>query len=73
MSRKRRSKADRTPVTRRYVLRVVQRARDDILRAIINVQTQPFGVLPEWTPEQVTSWQRALESREPMRVVGRRA
>ena len=33
--RHRSSKADRKPVTRRYVLRTVQRARDDIIRALI--------------------------------------
>jgi hypothetical protein len=29
------SKADRKPVTRRYVARVVERARQDIVRAIV--------------------------------------
>ncbi len=36
MSHKRRSKVDRQPVTRRYVRAVVQRARDDILSAIVH-------------------------------------
>lgn len=36
MSRRHRpSKADRRPVTRRYVQRVVERARQDIVRAIV--------------------------------------
>jgi len=35
MSRKHAHRADNRPVTRRYVRRV-QRARDDILRAIVN-------------------------------------
>ena len=36
MSRKHAHRADNRPVTRRYVRSVVQRARDDILRAIVN-------------------------------------
>lgn len=36
MSRKHRHRAENRPVTRRYVMRVVNRARDEILSAIIH-------------------------------------
>jgi hypothetical protein len=42
MSRKHRpSKADRKPVTRRYVARVIQRATQDIVSAIVAASTLP--------------------------------
>jgi len=38
VSKKHRQRSEGRPVTRRYVLRVVQRARDDILSAIVHAE-----------------------------------
>lgn len=39
--RHRRSKADRQLVTRRYIARVVQRARDDVIHAVLFATATP--------------------------------
>lgn len=43
MSRKRKSRADHQPVTRRQVLRIVQAARDEILSAIVHTDWTVTG------------------------------
>ena len=48
------SKADRKPVTRRYVARTVQRARDEIIRALIFATIPVFEPPPGMSIEPVT-------------------
>lgn len=45
MSRKHRQRADNRPVTRRYVARVVQRARDDIISAVVHGSPTPEAIV----------------------------
>lgn len=54
MSRKHRHRADNRPVTRRYVLRVVTRARDEILAALIH--TQHAAVMRDLMRADTTEW-----------------
>ena len=67
MSRKHVHRADNQPVTRRYVRSVVQRARDDIISAIIHAPetAEPVGHMfmvttadeaHTWPPELGTSY-----------------
>lgn len=60
MSRRHRpSRADRKPVTRRYVQRVVERARQDIIRAIVasaSVESRSMANAVD------VVWQRAPQS-----------
>lgn len=51
MSRKHRRAERQQAVTRRYVLRVVQRARDDIIRAV--VMSVPLDDVPEPSEERI--------------------
>lgn len=53
----RKSMADR-PVTRRYVMRIVQRARDDIIRTVIIAtaaqEPEPLDAIPAERWQRVT-------------------
>ena len=67
MSRKHVHRADNQPVTRRYVRSVVQRARDEIISAIVNSQPEPapesfvyFTDIPQATPYLTTQSRRRV-------------
>ena len=54
-----RSKADRRPVTRRYLARTVQRARDDVIQALLFATRQPDDALETLDAQD---WQRLSET-----------
>ena len=56
MSRKHAHRADNQPVTRRYVRSVVQRARDEILSAIVHVAPTPSPGLVFTTADETHTW-----------------
>lgn len=64
-----RSKADRQPVTRRYIARTVQRARDDIIRAVLFATAAPDVALERLEAED---WRKVAEVTEAVALPGQR-
>jgi hypothetical protein len=57
MSRKHAHRADNQPVTRRYVRSVVQRARDEIISAIVGRPVaSPSGWVSFTTADEIHAW-----------------
>jgi len=68
--RHRPSRADRKPVTRRYVARVVERARQDIVRAIVAASELPVRVDDDAVPVRTHAQAQALFDRTVERLRG---
>lgn len=69
MSRRHRpSRADRKPVTRRYVARVVERARQDIVRAIVASSELPVRLEDDGAPVRTYAQAQALFDRTVARL-----